>query len=758
MQDPADRTEVAVEDLVGLQMLGMLDEYKEDPSDDHIDAMEDVANDTELFGRVVEEAITTQFASPGTFARELGQNAKDAYGTDDDREIEYWLRDLDNGTWLEVRDHGSGMSQEEVFENLLIPYNSGKDIDPDKIGEHGIGWFSSLDVARTVEVYTGKDGETTVATLSNEDGHWEATVDQYVDETFDGTRVMVELDQTARPSSLTNDVKHHMGRVDPESADIMVEGEKVNILRDEYDAVGSAEVTAQDGTGEATLYLDTKDFAESLYMTQDGLFISEQHSPFDDDLRDDIYHDLRDIGYQFWLELPDEIGLTKGRDQVTAADQDAKDEAVQTTFDAFILDELLMEDEYDAGALDMKVAQWVDDVMSDEYEDALVPSTNMAMKAVYGVLGAVYAGAEKLRTSLETPSFGVDHTSFKGLRVDFAKLFEDYEVDTEHEPDFEEYYSEMGDLSEELMQRPIIDAVEVEDETASDTAISVEEMIEAHVADTLDTYPVSDDEGLYVDRGDRVTKTVLRNLEALDKKYESNPLGDIRDQVTAIYGEMKGIGRAIYNGIGSASLPERPETREKRFKLARTDGRTIENAVEKYESGEEYQRLIETVEQLDEQVSEATDLSESTIALHYDPGDRGERHMDAAHALGSAISFNIANPSVQRYLHQLREGELSENLETSIMELYLHEKAHVADGVDSANADHGRTFYRRKRELGYDAAEKIMDEENGLTVAYDPIEDPTDPEDFAQQIDSYLKTPKGMVQRGTRYLPDVMRP
>lgn len=760
MQETNEQTEIDVADLVGLQMLGKLEDYTNDPDTKHIEEMEDLANDTALFERVVKEAVETQFATPATFVRELGQNARDAYDREDDRDIDFWFRDFEDSTWLEVRDYGTGMTQEEVLGNLLIPYNSGKDVDPEKIGEHGIGWFSALDVASTVEVYTGNADETNIVTVTETDESWTANIDRY-DEPFEGTRVMVDLDRYVSALSLKETAQQNLGKTDPASARITFDAEPINTDRGAFDQVTTATVDATRGSGEAELHVKEATYPDWIIYTQDGLHINEDISPFENELRADIFEDLLKIGYQFWIELPETVGLTKGRDQVVANDTAAVDEATVDAFDAFVLENVLATDEYDDGDLDLKVSDWIDDLMQDEYKERMIPGESFATRAMYSALGGTYLAMHKTRRWLENDSFGVDHISLKGLSFDLGNMFSGYDVEQSAEPDFDDYYAEMASLSKQLMQKAIVDAEHVDDGLVDDETVSVEAMISAHVNESLYHQPINQGDGLYVDPGDQIASTVIENLRELDRKHDRHVFGNVKKTVGTIYEEVKWITDAVKHSVVEHDRQtDASDEYETMFSLARTGQRTVSHAVDRYDQGDEYERLLDLFSQLDEAVAATTDLSESQIALHYDPRDPDSSDPDpfeTAHTLGNGISVNLAHPQTQKYVAAMREGELDDRLAGSLTELYLHEKAHVAKDEDGCST-HGRGFYRKERGLGYDLAEEMMETDyDGVSFDMEPLDEETDPGAFAEQVHHYLHTPRGMVDRATRYLPENVR-
>src|SRR5262249_9750253 len=80
-----------------------------------------------------------------------------------------------------------GMSRRELLLDLLVPFRSGKSDTLDAIGEHGVGFFSALELAPLVEV----------TTVSRDEG-WQLTIEPI------GARApFTDFRWTIRPLTLT---------------------------------------------------------------------------------------------------------------------------------------------------------------------------------------------------------------------------------------------------------------------------------------------------------------------------------------------------------------------------------------------------------------------------------------------------------------------------------------------------------------------------------------------------------------------------
>jgi len=113
----------------------------------------------EVTGAGLLETITSGLYNDNSNCiREYLQNAIDSLKgiEDQDRQrIEVSMKN--NGTTIEIRDYGSGMNYDELYEALKIGY-SAKNIDED-IGWRGVGIYSGVPNFKKIVIATKKDGE-----------------------------------------------------------------------------------------------------------------------------------------------------------------------------------------------------------------------------------------------------------------------------------------------------------------------------------------------------------------------------------------------------------------------------------------------------------------------------------------------------------------------------------------------------------------------------------------------------------------------
>lgn len=160
--------------------------------------------------------VHSLYSSKEIFLRELISNASDASDKlayealqnealyEGDGELKIWLEVDEAANTLTIRDHGIGMSQEEVVANLGTIARSGtaeflKQLSGDEkkdsrlIGQFGVGFYSAFIVADKVEVFTRRAGAPVaegVYWASKGDGEFELGQREVKER---GTRIVLHL-------------------------------------------------------------------------------------------------------------------------------------------------------------------------------------------------------------------------------------------------------------------------------------------------------------------------------------------------------------------------------------------------------------------------------------------------------------------------------------------------------------------------------------------------------------------------------------
>lgn len=373
-------------DLVMMQMVGDFDNFlktfttsekisekeKKNKIKQMIEKTRQEVTTPQLFPKIVDKTIQAQFGEKHATLRELGQNGIDSYSPSDlIRRIAFNVEESPEEIVVKVRDFGSGMSLETLVRDLLIPYNSGKEFDPTKIGEHGIGWYSIVDLAKIVRVTTKKreQDKTIQALVYKERGDWKTTIypdsDQLlqtgkfndVSEDY-GTEVEAHI-----PKSETNldDIKsylyQYLGRVNPMDGLITLNGEMINFMRATYQLANPAHVKINgetenlvmgfskreidNGTEDPRFKLRNRNL-DKIIFTQRGLFIKYDSNPFHtESIHANLLSNLSSMGLDFWIEVPENVTLTKGRNNIIADHHPAVLDASYQAFENLFLDSIL---------------------------------------------------------------------------------------------------------------------------------------------------------------------------------------------------------------------------------------------------------------------------------------------------------------------------------------------------------------------------------------------------------------------------------
>ena len=385
-------------DLVMMQMVGNFPQFLnalsrdvEQQSEEQRNAALDMIEDTrnavttpKLFPGIVQKTITAQFGVKHAALCALGQNAIDSYSVEaEEKKVIFDLRTEKNYHLLRVRDSGAGMDSASLVKNLLIPYNSGKEFDPNKIGEHGIGWYSIVDLSEVVKVTTKtaemdayvqaliyKEGEEWMASLSPSPGvQNELLQDKSLqDKSLSGaeafsTEVLAYVSKdTTSVEGMRNYLFQHLGLVDTRRAKIFLGTEAVNTVRDQYQAAAPVNVHIDESVGQLTMSISKRtirdlELKDSRFVhrnknlnqavfTQHGLFVNYDSMGFDaKSMHQEFLRKLQTMGLDLWVDLPANVTLTKGRNNIIADHAAPVLEAQYQAFENLFLDVILSDDE-----------------------------------------------------------------------------------------------------------------------------------------------------------------------------------------------------------------------------------------------------------------------------------------------------------------------------------------------------------------------------------------------------------------------------
>lgn len=380
---------VNIKDLVMMQMIGDFDSFLSNFTYENIQQgsfenikkrIEETRKDAtteKLYEALIEKIIKSQFGDKAVALRELCQNAIDSYAPGDiDRKILFSLKESKYYNILKVRDNGIGMDLKDMVKFLLIPYNCSKEGDPEKIGEHGIGWFSVINTADLVKVVSNKRNTKKYAkTLVYDDGGaWKSLLFENYEDGIqgNGTEVTAYIPKTEDKNetgfnvdkeSILEYLHKFIGYVDPDSAEISFDDRVINTLSDSYPGgsrlsfnieidkkrsplVFSFSKRELRGEFSDVRFKDRNKNLSQVVYTQSGLFIKYGPNPFHEStIHYHFFDNLIKIGIDFWVQTPRSAGLTKGRTDFTADHYNHILDSMYPAFQNLFLDSIVGDEE-----------------------------------------------------------------------------------------------------------------------------------------------------------------------------------------------------------------------------------------------------------------------------------------------------------------------------------------------------------------------------------------------------------------------------
>ncbi|MFT3767359.1 MAG: hypothetical protein QM820_17810 [Minicystis sp.] len=282
------------------------------------------------------------------------------------------------------------MTRAELLEDLLVPFRSGKQDEPEAIGEHGIGFLSALEIAPRLEI--------TTSTASAAHRLWIEPIGSgppYADFVFEleaidlrrrpaaGTSVRLLLDRPVPAGVLSDEIFSAAGLVETAAARIFVDGEPVNTARARLRRVARVPI-AGGALGELELLVGRGDrIAPRFVLTQKGLLVIPHLEPFgapDLSLHRDLLHALTTAGYGLVADLPLAVPLTKGRAAPAASAAGAVLDALTTAFERFVLEDALYDRELLRG-VDHRLAAVLDRLVATALRGEAPPPEAAAAQA-----------------------------------------------------------------------------------------------------------------------------------------------------------------------------------------------------------------------------------------------------------------------------------------------------------------------------------------------------------------------------------------
>jgi hypothetical protein len=647
-------------DLVLVRVHGRADDYlAASPAERAaiVAACREDATVPDLAERIVSRTIYAQSASRLGPLRELLQNALDA----SPRGARVDVRSSADGAEVSVADRGHGMMRAELLGDLLVPFRTGKLGDPDAIGEHGIGFFSALELAPRLTVVTCARGEGWALAIEPigagppyGDFAWRLAPLVPATPSPTGTSVLLRLARPVARAAFAAEIAEVARLVDPAVARIYVDDAPVNTARARMRRVASAPIEGPHGAlGELAVYLSHGEIGRAeMSLTQAGLLVSPRIDPFPGAelaLHRDVARALGQAGSILVVDLPVDVPLNKGRSAVAAHAAEAVDRAIAVAFERFVLGDALYDRDL-LRAVDHRLASVLDRLLS-----------GVLAGEPAGSLGATRPGhAPAARPLVAGPAATDDDeatTEPRGIALDTTAP-----APTVAAPE------EVVRFASALLAAPLFTLVTY--------ASGREERTVATLGDVLDAY-----------RAGRLR--AYGDVPAVGPAYlvVSDPLP------RALWHRLARTGEAVAPPPETAG--SEPRVRVGSLAMARIGREALAEAAGHLPGVPMLCAAIGVLERIDAALAASAGLAPSPVSVHQDLYGPDEM----AHTDGSGISVNFASARVRGLLAAALRGEpLAFG---ALVDLFVHEKTHVALAtfIPRAQAEHGQTFYRKKDAL-----------------------------------------------------------
>lgn len=648
---------------------------------------------------MVKRSIENQFGSNYAFLRELVQNGRDAYRAEEGKarvEIDY--ESGGNERSVTARDYGEGMSPEDVVSKLLVPMESDKVEDLDSIGEHGVGWFSTLDAGDAVRVTTGDQEEDLKSTVwIAEDSEGQRKVNLNVsDDGFEGTEVEVlDLGRSPLDKNLSEDVVRGkletlVGHANPEDVEFLFNGQKLNKKAAEFSRGGVG--TTDEGS--ATLYFsrtEEEDLSSSV-VTQGGLKVKElglsDYSGLPE-IKQDILRNL-DRNFGLWIDYSNDFSLDKGRTDFAAEDRDAAEAALEDAVDQFYMERVL-DDEDLLRDLDLDVTDELEQMFTDVFEQI-----NNNGEERGGEMDSY--GDDEF-----TPSWEQNGPLFQELRTVGVKhwlkdripaRFKDEDVDVEEilrqierrKANGVRFDKENFKYKKKIFTEKCIPA----ERDGEPSQVSLGEVLKLYSEEGADRESGEVILGdIKVSEGHPLASKAFEKINDLEKEREHYQfLSGLKEESEELYRTFSEFLFGAEEGVD--------------FVIERTSYDTLEETVGEQNEGEAYLDFLHISNYINDFMEDALDLQgDSEVMLHYDPKDEYTNNRHLAHTNNQDISFNLAG-SADGLVREMEEGFDEEEEYRRFIEkvehVIYHERSHI-EHEDEGKAAHGESFWNTKEDL-----------------------------------------------------------
>ena len=685
------------------------------------------------------------------------------------------------------------MSTKEIIEKLLIPYNSGKDTDPHTIGEHGIGWYSILDFADSVEVISGngKTSRCVVKTDGTGDrSNWKAFIET-LDEKFKGTEIKAYTkSERIKKHEIESSIIKHLGFIDSTNVDIIYNKRKINNLDTNYSKVSSTSISNQGVESNLDLMVKTttKSYgSSSINLTQDGLFVKKEEVPFNImAIHYDLMREIMRESREFWVDLPKNIGLTKGRNNIISKDKHLFYEAMFPAFEQYIV-EFVLNDKELVRKIDSQLSRLINELFDNTYldhkqdqlEKIISKQINSSANSnQYNQNNDSTNDNKLINSNNEDESsqnriyeiHGID--CFEGLK---QKAFSDDKTKL-LEAAAKKYLDDMSEFAKNIFEKKFINAnkylTTINSANKTDTGNNNEN---DYKNDNNNNDENSNENTTHNITGKSKQKTKNKTEQKIKQTIEQKQTIEkvklsINDMIKAHVNDLlfdenthsrnkrldgiyvtdsNQIIRSIFsklnkNFASSESLEKlKKEHIKKNAKPIVTLKHTNMNLLKKINLFEnkcyEYKAFLDVANYIEQTIykSQKTKPTGSKNSINPVMLYRSEILFDpriVAHTDCEGIGFNLANITTKEFITQIRTGSFDNKSFMKLVDIIVHEKAHCVLGEYDKRTAHGIYFYAKtKRAIRETLIEYCINKKvDILTKANDVLAK----YDFSEAVDS----------------------
>ncbi len=660
------KAKIMLADLVLLQMEGYLNRAMQELQEKNeivnvITQAKEKSSNPDLYKSIVNKSIVNQFGDRHIALRELGQNAKDSYDNDVKlKTVEFTIEETPDEYQIKVRDFGKGMSPQSLIRDLLIPYNSSKFLDADKIGEHGIGWYSIMDLSHIVEVITSRENKLSKARVYKSENNWYTDI-EVIQGNQQGTLIIshVKKDKTEKDLIIEN-IEKHLGLVPSESVDIKVNGEKINVLDKNYSSAVALAINYKSRKERFRIAYRKKigEKLKTVKMTQDGLYIGDIENPFEKKtMHYDLMNTLLESGIDFWIDLPKNIGLTKGRKEVVKKDRNIYYTALMRVFESIFYNKILEDNEL-VTRMDNDLAYVFKNIFFDSYDlNSSIYFRNGKPFDFDSMANGVPEAHEEVLKSFGSTSKREDEEKY----LKRAK----------------KYFNEVTHFIYEIFSKQFIHVQKVVNKKQSLVRVSPNDLIQIDARELLfeaDMGSMPSSNGIFVDKNSKLAYAILNQIKIVKMTEKEK------------------------NMPGTTKFEEQKEIHVKKMPFS-----FIKEKFNKLNKAHEYIVFFQAIEYLDSLMEKAVNKPKTT--LYFLVNSREDKICPDE----TGIGFNFYSQSLQNIVTEISLNKTERETLFKILDLYLYAKTYIVSGKFYITLEEVEEFYEKtKKKIRDDFVEYVF--------------------------------------------------